>query len=463
MKSYMASESNKYMYLYVFGSTVPAIVALVTASQFGLPLQIPFIFGILLSGLIGLRLGYSWSEIESAALKAMGQSSLALLILFLIGATIGIWIAGGIIPTLIYYGFKWLSPRLFLAETCFLTFIMAFITGSDVAAFGTIGVAFLSLGVALGIPMPITVGAITAGGTAGHLISPLSDLTALAISTNGGSLSTLVKFFGRRAIPAFLIGEFFYLIYGVVWLKNTSIPDINLLNSTLQKLFVISPWLLLPVVVLFMLIKAKVPIIPALGINLMLSAGMAMLFQKVSLSSVIKVMSFGYQSDNNSLIVQALERGGVISFGNIVELILLATAWAATMERIGVLEFLLKKLMELRFLKNKIPMTGTFLGIIISIMTCAIIPAILVPSIFLKDHYLKAGLQTEHLSRDLTEGAFAAAALIPWSNLNFFVLGTLGIGAFETVPYNFFSWIILITALGVGIRNKTNIEQEGVA
>ena len=105
--------------------------------------------------------------------------------------------------------------------------------------------------------------------------------------------------------------------------------------------------------------------------------------------------------------------------------------------------------MDLKILRGKINVTGTLLGIIISVMTCAVIPAIIVPSAFLKDKYLAAGLQSEHLSRDLTEASMAAAVLVPWSNLNFFVLGTLGVGAFQTTPYNFFPWITVLVAFGI--------------
>lgn len=454
----MAKEPDELSYIFAFGATVPAILALITASQFGLPLQIPFIFGILATGLIGVRLGYGWGEIEAATLKGMGQCSFAVLILLFIGATIGIWIAAGIIPTIIYYGLQWLSPTFFLAETCFLTFIMALVTGSDAAAFGTIGVAMLSLGLALGIPLPLTAGAITSGGTAGHLISPLSDLSVLAISKNGGKISTLIKLLLRRAIPALLMTEVLYLLYGVFWQTSANLPDVTYLYDGLKELFVISPWLFLPVIALFLLIVVRVPIIPALGINLVISAATAMLVQGLSLGMVIKAMNFGYIANDPSFVAQVLTRGGVVSFGNVIELILLASAWASALEHIGVLKFFLTKLMNLKVFRGKITITASIIGIVISILTCAIIPAILVPSAFLKEKYLAAGWQSEHLSKDLLEGSFAAAALVPWSNMNFLVLGTLGIGAFQTTPYNFFSWLIILAAFisRSHMRQKTN-------
>ncbi|MEA4900682.1 Na+/H+ antiporter NhaC family protein [Desulfitobacterium sp.] len=455
----MATEPKVITKSYALIATVPAILALIAASQVGLPLQIPFIFGIFLSGFIGVRLGYHWTDIEGAALDGMGQCSFAVLIILLIGATIGIWMAAGIIPSFIFYGLQWLSPPFFLTESFILTFIMALVTGSDAAAFGTIGVALLGLGTALGLPMPIIVGAITSGGLAGHLVSPLSDLSALAISQNGGQLPTLIRLLLRRGLPVFLISAVLYLLYGMVGLKNTTLPDVSYLRDGLLSLFQISPWLFLPVVVLFLLILFRVPIIPALGVNLLFSSAIAMKVQGLSLMSVIQAMSFGYTLNQNSLLGQILTRGGVINFGNVVELMLLASAWALTMERIGVIKLILNSLMNRKIFHGKINALATLLGTLISAMTCAIIPAILVPSPFLMEKYRLAGWQSEHLSKDLIEGSFAIAALVPWSNMNFLVLGTLGIGAFQTAPYNFFPIILLSVAFISGFFGKKSVDE----
>ncbi|WP_084665407.1 Na+/H+ antiporter NhaC family protein [Thermanaeromonas toyohensis] len=237
--------------LYALGAVLPALLALVTASLTGLPLQIPFLFAIFLAGFIGWRLGYSWSEVQAAALKGMSQCSLAIFILLLIGASIGIWISAGIIPAFIYYGFQWLSPKLFLLEACLLTFLLALITGSDAGAFGTVGIALLIMGQALNLPAPMIGGAITAGGVAGQLLSPLSDITVLSLSANGGRLSRLLQLLSGRVIPVFILSLSFYAVYGM--LKASSMttflsPD---LPATLNKMFTFSPWLFLPVIILF--------------------------------------------------------------------------------------------------------------------------------------------------------------------------------------------------------------------
>lgn len=456
----MAGVTKKEVSLpAALGATIPAIFVLVAASLLGLPLQIPFLLGIFLAGVVGWRYGYRWAEIEGAALQGMGQCTFALLILILIGATIGIWIAAGIIPTFIYYGLRWLSPRFFLAEACLLTFLMALATGSDAGAFGTIGVALLAIGHGLGIPLPVTAGAVTGGGIAGHIVSPLSDLSAMAISTNGGNIPDLVKLFTRRVIPALVISLFFYSLYGIFSTGQVDSGATSSLLATLKELFVISPWLLTPVVILFVLIILRVPLVPALGLNLLLSAVIAMVVQGIDLASVIRFMSTGYTAKAGYEIPAMLNKGGIIGFGNIIELILLASAWATVLQHIGVLEFFLGKLANMKLLQGRLGATSTLLGVLMSLLTCAIIPAVLVPSLWLKERYAAAGYQPEHLSRDLVEGSFAVAALVPWTNLNFIVLGTLGAGALQTTPYNLFSWLIVILGFLAGLRRQADAGQ----
>ncbi|MGI9862266.1 Na+/H+ antiporter NhaC family protein [Moorella naiadis] len=453
----MTDETGKEIsFLAALGATIPAIMALVTASLLGLPLQIPFLLGIFLAGVVGWRYGYRWAEIEGAALQGMNQCTFALLILMLIGATIGIWIAAGIIPTFIYFGLQWLAPRFFLAEACLLTFLMALATGSDAGAFGTIGVALLAIGHGLGIPLPVTAGAVTGGGIAGHIVSPLSDLSAMALSTNGGNILELVKLFTRRVVPALVITLVFYGLYGFFWTGQANSAATARLLATLKELFVISPWLLVPVGILFILIVLRVPLVPVLGLNLLLSAVVAMVVQGIDLASVIRFMSFGYTATAGNEVAAMLNKGGIIAFGNIIELILLASAWATVLQHIGVLELLLGKLAKMKLLKGRICATGTLLAVLMSVLTCAIIPAVLVPSLWLKDQYTATGYRPEHLSRDLVEGSFAVAALVPWTNLNFIVLGTLGVGALQTTPYNIFSWLVVILGLLAGWRRQAS-------
>ena len=76
----------------------------------------------------------------------------AIVIIILVGLTIGAWIGGGIVATMIYYGLKLLTPSLFLVSITVICSIVALAIGSSWSTMGTIGVAGMGIGLSMGIP-----------------------------------------------------------------------------------------------------------------------------------------------------------------------------------------------------------------------------------------------------------------------------------------------------------------------
>ena len=70
------------------------------------PNQIALMSAALVAGLVGLKNGLKWAEIEDGILAGIHMAMKANLILLAVGALIGTWILAGTVPTMI-----WLSPR----------------------------------------------------------------------------------------------------------------------------------------------------------------------------------------------------------------------------------------------------------------------------------------------------------------------------------------------------------------
>ena len=79
----------------------------------GGPAQIALISAGMLTAAIGVRRGLTWKTLEQAAVKAISSAMVAILILLMVGALIGVWIASGVIPAIIYYGSMVLEPSVF--------------------------------------------------------------------------------------------------------------------------------------------------------------------------------------------------------------------------------------------------------------------------------------------------------------------------------------------------------------
>lgn len=123
----------------------------------------------------------------------------------LVSIIIGLWMASGIVPSIIYYGLDIVSPKIFLPTTTIICCLISLGTGSSWTTVGTIGIALLGIGRSLGIPAPIIAGSIISGSYVGDKLSPLSDTTNLASAMTNTDLFEHIKHMLYTAIPSLII------------------------------------------------------------------------------------------------------------------------------------------------------------------------------------------------------------------------------------------------------------------
>jgi len=125
--------------------------------------HIPLVGAALVAALVAMRLGHSWLSLEKGLINTIMMSMQAILILLIVGMLIGSWIIGGVVPTMIYYGLKIISPGFFLVAACIICAIVSLATGSSWGTAGTVGIALIGIGQGLGVPLPMVAGAIISG------------------------------------------------------------------------------------------------------------------------------------------------------------------------------------------------------------------------------------------------------------------------------------------------------------
>ena len=145
------------------------------------------------AGIIACANGWKWAYLEQGILASINRSMQAILILAILGAIIASWMAAGTIPSMMYYGIKIISPKVFLVTACILCSIVSLATGSSWSTAGSMGVALMGVGAALGFPAPMTAGAVVSGAYFGDKMSPLSDTTNLAPAMAGATLFGHIK------------------------------------------------------------------------------------------------------------------------------------------------------------------------------------------------------------------------------------------------------------------------------
>ena len=66
------------------------------------------------AALVAVANGWKWSYIEAGILAAINRTMQAILILAVVGLMLSSWVAGGVVPSMMYYGIKVISPGIFL-------------------------------------------------------------------------------------------------------------------------------------------------------------------------------------------------------------------------------------------------------------------------------------------------------------------------------------------------------------
>ena len=125
--------------------------------------HIPMFIGVIAAAVMAMVLGYRWADIEKMMVDGISKAMQSILILAIVGMMIGTWLLSGTIPTMIYYGLKLLSPKVFLVAAVLICSITSLATGTSWGTMGTMGLALIGIGSGLGMPVGPTAGAVICG------------------------------------------------------------------------------------------------------------------------------------------------------------------------------------------------------------------------------------------------------------------------------------------------------------
>jgi NhaC family Na+:H+ antiporter len=432
----------------------------VQISLFHGPVHIPLILASIVAAVVGLSLGHPWHEIENGVVDGIAVALKAILILMVVGILIGTWIAGGIVPALIDYGLRLLSPSYFLLAACMVCSVVSIATGSSWTTAGTVGVALIGIGDGLGVSLPMTAGAIISGAYFGDKMSPLSDSTNLSPAVAGAELFDHVQYMIYTAAPAYVLA---LVLYGVLGFsaQTGSIEgsQVEVIRSALSENFNLGPILLLPPLLIILAVAFRVPALPALVGGAVLGGLMALWVQDSSMQKVMEAAQSGYQSSTGNLRVDnLLTRGGLESMMSTVALVLCALTFGGIMERTGLLRRLAGAIL------SRAHSTGSLVFATVGscIGTNIIAPdqymSIVVPGRMYKETFEERGLAPQNLSRALESGGTLSSPLVPWNTCGAFMSTTLMVSAADYFPYafvNLLTPVIVVIVSYAGYRIAT--------
>ncbi len=419
--------------------------------------QIVLILSATVAGIVALRLGFRWTDLQKGIVKSISNAMAAILILLLIGSLAGTWLLSGIVPSMIYYGLQVLNPTIFLVAACIVSSIVSLVTGSSWSTVATLGVALLGIGQALGIPVGMVGGAIISGAYFGDKMSPLSDTTNLAPAMAGTDLFTHIKYLAWTTIPSITITLIIFALIGLgrggETVQEDIIPVLDAINNT----FNITPWLFLVPAVVITLITQKVPALPALLIGTLLGGLFAIIFQphiiehvsgvtdNFTLASYVAVMKAMYSdisvSTDHEMVNSLLQTGGMRGMLNTVWLIISAMIFGGVMESTGLLKRITESIIKLAHSTGSLVATTAVTCMFFNVTASDQYLSIVVPGRMFADTFRKRGLTPQNLSRTLEDGGTVTSVLVPWNTCGATQSSVLGVPTLVFLPFSFFNII----------------------
>ena len=435
------------------------IILGVSVIGLGISPQMPILFFIGVLIFYGRYIcRYDWDDIDSGIVDGIKVAVIPIVIFILIGALIAVWVKAGVIPSLMLWGFKLINVKFFVPSVFIVCSLVGLFIGSGMTTISTIGIATLGIGYTLGINPSLTCGAIISGAMFGDKMSPISDTTNLAPGVAGADLFAHIKNMMWTTVPAFIISLILFFILG----QTHSMADLceiqNMINL-LEAHFNVSVWTIIPVLLMFGCTWFKLPAIPTLFLNIVVSV--VLIFFNDATFNFLKLANLlqsGYAAQTgNKIIDSLLSCGGIDSMMESVFLIVMALALGGLLMRLKIIETAMNPLI----VKLKTPAALIFatvlVGILMNLFIGEMYLAIILTGNAFKPIYRKLNLAPVSLSRSLEDSVTLTNYIIPWGIEGAFAANTLGVPVINFLPFAFFSFIcpilsILSGVTGIGLK-----------
>ena len=424
--------------------------------------QFILLMGAAVAAIVGFRNKVTYDQMIEAIGSNLKSTTGAILILLFVGALAGTWLLSGIIPAMIYYGLQILHPSIFFPACIVICAIISIATGSSWTTSATVGIALIGIGRALEIPVGMVAGAVISGAYFGDKLSPLSDTTNLAPAMAGSDLFTHIRYMTHTTVPSIIVTIIVFLILG--FFQNTSgAADTGILLTSIKESFTINLGLfLVPVLVIFLIIR-KTPPLAALLAGTLLGGLFALIFQpdlvvKIAGATTLSVTS-AYQGVMNAIIADIsvttsnvllndlFSSGGMKGMLGTIWLIICAMVFGGIMDAIGGLQRLSNALLSIAQSTFQLFASTAASCVVINLTASDQYLSIVLPGKMFNKAFADKNLAPENLSRTLEDAGTVTSVLIPWNTCGAYQSGVLGVGVGEYFIFAIFNWLSPIMTL----------------
>ena len=424
------------------------------------------------AGLIACANGWKWAYLEQGILASINRSMQAILILAILGAIIASWMAAGTIPSMMYYGIKIISPKVFLLTACILCCIVSLATGSSWSTAGSMGVALMGVGAALGFPDAMTAGAIVSGAYFGDKMSPLSDTTNLAPAMAGATLFGHIKHMIYTTGTSLIIALIAYAVMGFMH-ASANEPDMSVMTEILdfiQASSNISVITLIPPIFVIVAVAMKLPAIPSLVGGALIAVPLmfynsayieAAIGDKV-INNVFNIMNngiaLGVVPDGASEVIQnlssLLDSGSVQGMMWTISIIIAAMCFGGILDCTGMMASFAALFLKVAKGRGGLVLSTELMCILTNAICCDQYLSLVLPGRMFKESFEDMRLRPENLSRCLEDAGTITSNFFSWNTCGATMRNFLGVDS-SYIPYAILNWVNPIVSVFFGYTGIT--------
>lgn len=432
------------------GSFLLIIAVLVVLINMGVNTSVSLFLGAVVAVALALLMKVSWTSIDEQIRSTMASATPTFLIVILVGILVGIWMAGGTVPALMYYGMKLISPKILVPLAFVLCSITSIFTGTSFGSIATMGLAMVGIASTTTIPVALVAAACVCGAWLGDKMSPLSDTTNMASGVSRVPLYEHIGSMMYTTLPAALVALILFAIAGLSFTSGSmDTQSAQLICDTLEANFNLSPLLILPCILVLLVSVFKLPSILGLGLTVLVSIVFAMVSQHINFVELMNFAFNGFSIETGVAIVDPmLNRGGIVSMTELLVIFMLASVLGAVITSTGILDVLAKNVL-LKFIHNRVVLVITALiyCYIVNFLTAGgQIVSIIVTEQTFEDAFRDLNISQKVLSRTLEDAGTLSAPIVPWGVATIYVMSVLGIGT-EYIGYCWFIFLVPVFSI----------------
>lgn len=419
-----------------FAPVIALLFLLVGAAVFGLYLGWALMAGAILFTLDAKRHGRTWEQVGNMLAQGLKKAWIVVQVLLVIGLLTASWISCGAIPCLVRLGALVIRPHVFLLCTFWLCAVMSFLLGTSFGTANTMGVVMMTLARAGGVSLPMTAGAILCGIYVGDRCSPMSSSLLLLSTLTETELYDNVGMTIRSMLVPFVAASGGYLLCSV--LSPLSAASTGL-GEQLEAGFNLSPVVLLPTVVVFVLCLMRKPVKLAMAVSVILACLLAVFFQRMPALELAKTLVFGYHLPETEPLSTILHGGGLSSMVTSIVIVTSSCAIAGIVEGTDLTARLGGRTGG-GHLKTYQKTLVT--GFVTAAIGCNQTIAIVLTHAVWKDAYQTLGNQA--FARDMSFAGTLAPVLVPWCIAAYTPTSQLDVHGLGWMPFAFWLWFMLL-------------------